>query len=81
LTGIKTEGGRVRIRITKTPDASEFAEFDVRAFRAGETFDVAPHLGTLLILAGNAEPVPSAGDRGTAPDRPPRSTKGRKQLS
>ena len=65
----------MRIRITRTPNAAEFAEFDVRAFRAGDTFDVSPHLGTLLILAGNAEPVPSVADRGEASDMPPRRKK------
>jgi hypothetical protein len=49
----------VRIRITKPPDRDEFAEFELKAFRVGEVFDVPPRLATLLILAGNAEPVPS----------------------
>jgi hypothetical protein len=56
----------VRIRITKTPDRDEFAEFDLRAFRIGEVFDVPPRLATLLIIAGNAEPA--APERAEAAD-------------
>lgn len=69
----------MRIRITKSPDAEEFAEFDVRVFSAGEVFDVAPRLATLLILAGNAEPVISPSERAEAADMPIR--KERKQFS
>jgi hypothetical protein len=71
----------LRIRITKPPDPSEFAEFNVRAFRAGETFDVPPHLGTLLIIAGNAEPVPAPAERAEAADESTRSKKGNTQFS
>jgi hypothetical protein len=61
----------VRIRITKTPDPAEFAEFDVRRYRLGEVFDVAPHLATLLIVSGNAEPAWDLGERADAADRSP----------
>jgi hypothetical protein len=60
----------VRIRITKAPDPAEFAEFDLRAFRVGDVFEVPPHLATLLIIAGNAEPVPSVNERAVAADSP-----------
>ena len=59
----------MRIRITKAPDPVEFAEFDIRKFRPGEVFDMAPHLATLLIVAGNAEPVLNLSDRAEAADR------------
>ena len=71
----------MRIRITKTPDPAEFVEFDVRACQLGEIIDVSPHLGTLLILAGNAEPVPSPGERNQAADGAPRGSSRRKQFS
>jgi hypothetical protein len=59
----------VRIRITKTPDPAEFAEFDVRKFLPGEILDVAPHLATLMIVAGNAEPLMGPWERAEAVDR------------
>jgi hypothetical protein len=59
----------VRIRITKTPDPAEFAEFDIRKCLPGEVLDVAPHLATLLIVAGNAEPLMASSDRAEAADR------------
>jgi hypothetical protein len=59
----------VRIRITKTPDPAEFADFDVRKFLPGEVFDVAPHFATLLIVAGSAEPLIGPWDRAEASDR------------
>lgn len=65
LTRNRTEDS-VRIRITKTPDRDEFAEFDLRVFRVGEVFDVPPRLATLLIIAGNAEPA--APERAEAAD-------------
>jgi hypothetical protein len=58
----------VRIRITRLPWPADFEEFDVRWLRVGEVFDVAPRLATLLIVAGNAEPVVSFGDRAEAAD-------------
>lgn len=70
----------VRIRITRLPDPEEFAEFDVRMFRTGEVFEVPPHLATLLILAGNAEPVLSPSERAEAADTPSQRKKGRKQF-
>jgi hypothetical protein len=70
----------VRIRITKTPDPAEFAEFDVRKFLPGEVLDVAPHLATLMIVAGNAEPLMGPGDRAAAADRR-RAKKNPHQLS
>jgi hypothetical protein len=68
----------VRIRITKVPDPAEFAEFDVRMFRAGEVFDVAPYLATLLIVSGNAEPLINLSDGTEASDQ---MRKDRNQLS
>jgi hypothetical protein len=69
----------VRIRITKTPDPAEFAEFDLRSYRVGEVFEVPPRLATLLIIAGNAELA--APDRAEAAEfqrrgkkKPPRRT-------
>jgi hypothetical protein len=59
----------VRIRITKAPDPVEFAEFDVRKFLPGEVLDLTPHLATLLIVAGNAEPLINLSDRAEAADR------------
>jgi hypothetical protein len=59
----------VRIRITKTPDPAEFADFDVRKLLPGEVLDVAPHLATLLIVAGNAEPLIAPWDHAEAADR------------
>jgi hypothetical protein len=47
----------VRIRITKTPNSLEIAEFDRRAFVVGETIEVPARLATLLIVGGYAEPV------------------------
>lgn len=70
----------VRIRITRTPDPAEFAEFDVRKFLPGEVLDVAPHLATLLIVAGNAEPLMGPWDRAEVADRQ-RAKKGSRQLS
>lgn len=61
----------MRIRIKKQPSPSEFAEFDVRSFRVGDTFDVPPRLATLLIIAGNAEPVIGTGARAEAADATP----------
>ena len=60
----------MRIRITKTPDPAEFAEFDLRKFRPGEVLDVTPRLATLLIVAGNAEPVVNLSERADAADDP-----------
>jgi hypothetical protein len=71
----------VRIRITKPPDPEEFAEFDVHLFRAGEVFDLSPQFATLLILAGNAEPVTSSAERSEAADSPSQWKKERKQFS
>ena len=70
----------VRIRITRTPDPAEFAEFDVRKCLPGEVLDIAPHLATLLIVAGNAEPLMGPWDRPEAADRR-RVKKGSQQLS
>jgi hypothetical protein len=53
----------VRIRITKSPDPVEFAEFDIRKCLPGEVLDIAPHLATLLIVAGNAEPLIASSGR------------------
>lgn len=47
----------MRIRIKRTPDSTEIAEFDGRTFAVGETIDVAARLATLLIVGGYAEPV------------------------
>lgn len=58
----------VRIRIKKKPSPSEFAEFDVKGFSVGDTFDVPSGLATLLILAGNAEPVVGRGKLAEAAD-------------
>ena len=59
----------MRIRITRTPDAAEFVEFDVRRFHVGEVCDVTPQLATLLIVAGNAEPVLTPSVEWEAADR------------
>lgn len=58
----------VRIKILRTPDPDEFAEFDVRGFRVGEIVDAAPQLATLLMIAGNAELVLGSGTRAEAAD-------------
>lgn len=58
----------VRIKILRTPDPREFAEFDVRGFRLGEIVDAAPQLATLLMIAGNAELVVGSGTRAEAAD-------------
>jgi hypothetical protein len=47
----------VRIRIKKTPDSIEIAEFGRRTFVVGETIEVPARLATLLIVGGYAEPV------------------------
>jgi hypothetical protein len=47
----------VRIRIKKTPNSLEIAEFDRRAFAVGETVEVPARLATLLIVGGYAEPM------------------------
>lgn len=47
----------MRIRIKKTPDSVEIAEFDRRTFVVGETVEVSARLATLLIVGGYAEPV------------------------
>jgi len=47
----------VRVRIKKTPDSVELAEFDRRTFVVGETVEVSARLATLLIVGGYAEPV------------------------
>lgn len=47
----------MRIRIKRTPDSAEIAEFDGRTFAVGETIDVGARLATLLIVGGFAEPV------------------------
>jgi len=47
----------VRIRITKTPNSLEIAEFDRRGFVVGETIEVPARLATLLIVGGYAEPL------------------------
>ena len=62
----------MRIRITKTPDSLEIAEFDRRAFVVGETIEVQARLATLLIVGGYAEPVMErweAADEDQAPRR------------
>jgi hypothetical protein len=45
----------MRIRITATPDADAFAEYDVRRFRVGDVYEVPVRLATLLIISGYAE--------------------------
>ena len=70
----------MRIRITNAPDPVEFAEFDVRKFLPGEDLDLAPHLATLLIVSGYAEPLINLSDRAEAADLR-RATRGSGQLS
>ena len=59
----------MRVRITRLPDPAEFEEFDVRRLRVGEVFDLAPRLATVLIVAGDAEPLLGL-DRAEAADAP-----------
>jgi hypothetical protein len=51
----------VRIRIIRTPQASEFIPFDVSRFQVGNVYEVGPRLAELLIVCGCAKPE-------TAPD-------------
>lgn len=47
----------MRIRITRTPDSLEIAEFDRGVFVVGETLEVPARLATLLIVGGYAIPM------------------------
>jgi hypothetical protein len=62
----------VRIRITRTPNPADLADYDVRRLRPGEILDVTPRLATLLIVAGNAEPVLTTTPRAAADRRDPK---------
>ena len=68
----------MRIRLRTRPDSDEFADFGIQHFRVGEIYDVSSQLGSLLIIAGNADPVvggaerSEAADTGPAPSRKPR---------
>jgi hypothetical protein len=53
----------LQIRITTRPDPLEFGEFGVQHFRVGEVYDVSATLGSLLVIAGHAEPLIGAGNR------------------
>jgi hypothetical protein len=63
------------VRITRALNPVDFEEFDVRRLRVGEVFDLAPRLASLLIVAGNAEPVFGSAIRAEAADAPPARSK------
>ena len=48
-------GNRVRIRMLRTPKASEFDPFDVSRLEAGRICEVGPMLADALIVGGYAE--------------------------
>jgi hypothetical protein len=51
----------LRIRIRTRPDLTEFRDFGVQHFRIGEVYDVSATLGSLLVIAGHAEPIIGVG--------------------
>lgn len=44
-----------RIRILKSPQASDFIPFDVTRFQVGRVYEVGPRLAELLIVCACAE--------------------------
>jgi hypothetical protein len=46
---------KVRIRITKRPNAAEFADFSLAHLQVGEVHHITPRLANLLVIAGCAE--------------------------
>ena len=67
---ITTHERSLRIRIRTRPDPVEFGDFGVQYFRVGEVYDVSSTLGSLLVIAGHAEPVVGADGRADADSRP-----------
>jgi hypothetical protein len=53
----------MRIRITSLPRDGEFDEFDLRRFQVGDVYELPSQFGSLLIIAGYAEPASSAPER------------------
>ena len=64
------------VRIVKLPYRGELDELDLRRFQTGETYDVTPQLGMLLIIGGYAE-LGRRFERSEAPDS--RRAPGRKK--
>jgi hypothetical protein len=48
--------GPIRVKIVCALKSSEFEPFDVSKFEVGNTYEVGPKLGALLIVSGCAEP-------------------------
>jgi hypothetical protein len=66
-------GDRLRVRIVKNPDATQFELFDVSRFEVGQD-DVGTRLAELMMVDGCAEPDVQAPDR--AADKPLRNRDG-----
>ena len=60
----------MRVRIVKKPVAADLEGFDVSFFEVGLVYEVGPTLGTLLIVAGYAEPEMRRSDRTSDQQKP-----------
>jgi hypothetical protein len=56
-------GDRLRVRIIKIPDATQFELFDVSRFEVGQVYEIGTRLAELMMVDGCAEPDVRAADR------------------
>jgi hypothetical protein len=68
----------LRVRIKRLPPPGELDEFDLRRFRVGDVYDVGSQLGTILVVAGYAEPAPAFPSAEAADFGPPKRFRDKK---